>query len=62
MKVKMEGKSDLDPEVFGLKPPPDQDGANKKNSQIGPADKHTSIHANIVLLYKRDYSSPKRLN
>ena len=30
MKVKMEGKSDLDPEVFGLKPSPDQDGANKK--------------------------------
>ena len=30
MKVKMEGKSDLDPEVFGLKPPPDQDKLIKK--------------------------------
>ena len=34
----MEGKSDLDPEVFGLKPPPDQDKLIKKRiSQIGPA-------------------------
>ena len=48
---------------FGLKPSPDQTGANKKKfSQIGPAvpqeigHKHTSKHTNIVLLYNREVS------
>ena len=56
-----------DPEFFGLKPSPDQDGANKKRfSQIGPAvpevmktytDRQTDTHTDknpyyfVVLIY-----------
>jgi len=49
-----------DPNFFGLKPPPDQDGAFKKRiSQISPAvpeeRPQASSQANIVLLNNRDY-------
>ena len=48
----------------GQKPPPDQDGANKKKVKPNRSSRsggdrlqtyiHASIHANIVFLYNRD--------